>query len=163
MSLSTFISTLAVFSGIACAKPIARRTGHLIQARQNNTSPPPGYTNLAFLDDFSSGSLDTNLWKYDLGTSYPGGPVNWGTGEIQTYTQDPTNININENGNLVIAPVNNGGQWTSARIETTAAVNAAAPEGGKLWIEANLKVGSENMVEGSEMGSKCPPSSSPPD
>ncbi|KAK7750512.1 hypothetical protein SLS62_007591 [Diatrype stigma] len=152
MAKSTILSALAVLSGIACAKPINRATGHLIQVRQNNTAPPPGYTNQLFLDDFSAGALDTNTWTYDLGTSYPNGPANWGTGEIQTYTQDPTNININAEGNLVITPQNNGGQWTSARIESTAAVDFAAPEGGKLWVEANVKVGSPNMAEGSEMG-----------
>lgn len=153
MTKTAILSALAVLSGIACAKPINRPTGRLIQARQNNTAPPPGYTNQLFLDDFSAGALDTGTWTYDLGTSYPNGPANWGTGEIQTYTQDPTNIHVNAEGNLVITPQNSGGQWTSARIETTAAVDFAAPEGCKLWVEANLKVGSPNMAAGTEMGS----------
>lgn len=157
MVQSTLLTALAVFSGLACANPIDRRTlraGHVIQVRQNNTAPPPGYANQLFLDDFSAGVLDTNTWQYDVGTSYPGGPENWGTGEIQTYTQDASNININAEGNLAITPQNNNGQWTSARIETTANVEFGAPEGGKLWVEANLKVGSSNMAQGSEMGSK---------
>lgn len=152
MAKSTLLSALAVFSGIACAKPFNRRTGHLIQLRQNNTAPPPGYHHQLFLDDFSAGFLDTNTWQYDLGTSYPGGPENWGTGETQTYTRNPSNIRVNAEGNLVITPQTNGSHWTSSRIETTANVDFSAPEGGKLWVEANIKVGSPNMPPGVEMG-----------
>ena len=156
----TLLSTLAVIAGVASAHAPHRtrhthRLGHSIRIRgNNNTEPPAGYTQVAFLDDFSSGTLDTANWQYDLGTSYPGGPENWGTGEKQTYTNDEQNININSNGNLAIIPRKNGDQWTSARIETTANVNVIAPVGGKLYVEANIKIGTSGLEESKQMGSK---------
>ena len=51
-------------------------------------APPAGYT-LVFGDDFN-GAAGTGLnaanWLYDLGTGYPGGAANWGTGEVETMT-----------------------------------------------------------------------------
>ena len=42
-------------------------------------------------DDFNgpNGSLPSSSnWIFDLGHGYPGGPDNWGTGEIQSYAQN---------------------------------------------------------------------------
>ena len=49
---------------------------------------PAGWT-LVFADDFN-GAADTGStpnWLYDLGTGYPGGAANWGTGEIENDDQ----------------------------------------------------------------------------
>ena len=52
-------------------------------------APPAGYT-LVFRDDFNGAAgtrLNETNWLYDIGTSYPGGAANWGTGEIETDDQ----------------------------------------------------------------------------
>src|SRR5262245_21744147 len=44
---------------------------------------------LVFSDDFNGAAntgVNTNNWIYDLGTGYPGGPPNWGTGEVEVMT-----------------------------------------------------------------------------
>ena len=49
---------------------------------------PSGWTQV-FADDFNGAAntgLNTGNWLYDLGTSYPGGAANWGTGEVETMT-----------------------------------------------------------------------------
>ncbi|MFP5416452.1 MAG: 1,3-beta-glucanase, partial [Actinomycetes bacterium] len=54
----------------------------------------------AFRDDFNgSGLPNPSHWLLTLGTSYPGGPANFGTGEIQTMTNNPSNVDV-RNGNL---------------------------------------------------------------
>jgi beta-glucanase (GH16 family) len=78
-------------------------------------------------------------WIIDTGTSYPGGPANWGTGEVQTYTSDPANLQLDGEGHLKITALNDGGTWTSARIETQR-TDFAAPDGGLMRIEAALQL-----------------------
>lgn len=94
-----------------------------------------------FLDDFTGRSgqaPDSSKWTAQTGIKYPGGPEQWGTGEIQTYTNSGNNIRQAGNGNLNIIPVkNNAGAWTSARLETNSA-SFAAPAGGKLRVEARI-------------------------
>ena len=72
-----------------------------------------------FRDDFSgSGLPNSTNWQLTLGTSYPGGPANFGTGEIETLTNNPANVNV-RNGHLVITPQRDAaGAWTSARVES---------------------------------------------
>src|SRR5262249_6179317 len=61
-------------------------------------------------------------WMFDLGHSYPGGPANWGTGEVQSYTNSTNNIQQDGSGNLRITPRrDSAGNWTSSRIETNRA------------------------------------------
>ncbi|KAK0120537.1 hypothetical protein ONS96_010742 [Cadophora gregata f. sp. sojae] len=101
----------------------------------------PGYTQ-TFLDDFEgpSGSLVSDSdWIVQLGTSYPGGPSRWGNNEFQSYTDSVDNIRITDDNTLTITPRLDSGSWTSARIETQNSF-AAAP-GGKLLIEARIKLG----------------------
>jgi beta-glucanase (GH16 family) len=90
--------------------------------------------------DGAAGSLPSSEdWIIDTGTSYPGGPANWGTGEIQTYTADPANLQLDGEGHLRITALNDGGTWTSARIETQR-TDFAAPAGGLMRIEAALQL-----------------------
>ena len=71
---------------------------------------PSGWT-LVWSDDFT-GAANTlpssGNWIIDTGTSYPGGPANWGTGEIQTYTNSTANVRQDGAGNLRITPIRNG-------------------------------------------------------
>ncbi len=73
-------------------------------------TPPSGWTQV-FLDDFTgpAGSgVNTSNWRYDTGTGYPGGPANWGTGEIETMTSSTDNVSLDGNGNLRITPRRDG-------------------------------------------------------
>jgi hypothetical protein len=102
---------------------------------------PSGWT-LAFSDDFT-GAANTlpsgARWIIDTGTSYPGGPANWGTGEVQTYTNSTANLRHDGAGNLLITPIKSGNSWTSARIETQRA-DFKAPAGGVLRIEGRIQM-----------------------
>jgi hypothetical protein len=105
---------------------------------------------LTWGDDFSGvkDSLPSaSNWIIDTGTSYPGGPANWGTNEIQTYTNSPTNVRQNGGGNLEIVAVKNNNKWTSARIETQRK-DFAASAGGVLRIQASLHLPSVSQPAG---------------
>lgn len=96
-----------------------------------------------FLDDFTGGSgsaPSSANWIMQTGTAYPGGPAQWGTFEVETYTKSGTNVRQSGSGNLIITPVkSSSGQWTSARIETVRS-DFAAPAGGKLRIDGRIKI-----------------------
>ncbi len=83
--------------------------------------PPSGWTQV-FADDFEGpegSGVDPGNWRYATGTGYPGGPANWGTGEIETMTSSPDNVSLDGSGNLRITPRRDGaGTWTSGRVET---------------------------------------------
>jgi beta-glucanase (GH16 family) len=79
-------------------------------------------------------------WIVDTGTGYPGGARQWGTGEIQTYTDDPANLALDGDGNLRITPTRDeSGQWRSGRLETRRADFRPAAN-GSLKVEARIKV-----------------------
>ena len=102
---------------------------------------PSGWS-LVWSDDFNgaAGSLPSSTnWIIDTGHSYPGGPGNWGTGEIQNYTADPANVSLDGSGNLRITPIGSGQNWTSARIETRR--TDFKPEAGRiLRIEGRIQM-----------------------
>ncbi|MEV6711109.1 glycoside hydrolase family 16 protein [Lentzea sp. NPDC051208] len=103
---------------------------------------PPGWS-LAWSDDFTgvnNTAPNSNNWIVDIGHGYPGGPGNWGTGEIQRYTNDRANLRLDGTGNLRIVPLRAAnGEWTSARIESRRA-NFKAPAGGVLRIEGRIQM-----------------------
>ncbi|MFI6812522.1 glycoside hydrolase family 16 protein [Nonomuraea sp. NPDC050328] len=104
--------------------------------------PPPAGWSLVWADDFTgpAGALpDAGNWIIDTGHSYPGGPANWGTGEIQNYTADPANVSLDGSGNLRITPIGGGRSWTSARIETRRADFKPA-DGRILRIEGRIQM-----------------------
>lgn len=109
----------------------------------NASVPTYSGWSLVWADDFNgpAGSLPSSEnWIFDTGHSYPGGPNNWGTGEIQRYTADPANVSLDGNGNLRITPLRSAsGEWTSARIETRRADFKPAP-GRVLRIEARIQM-----------------------
>ncbi|MEU6854943.1 glycoside hydrolase family 16 protein [Actinacidiphila alni] len=103
--------------------------------------PPAGWTTL-FSDDFNGvvgSGLNRADWLYDIGTGYPGGAGNWGTGEIETSTDSTQNVYQDGSGHLVIKPIkDSSGHWTSGRVETQR-TDFAAPAGGQLEISASLQ------------------------
>ncbi|KAH9213577.1 concanavalin A-like lectin/glucanase domain-containing protein [Leptodontidium sp. 2 PMI_412] len=100
------------------------------EARSNLTDIAfikPGYLP-TFLETFegASGSLPSRSdWIIHLGTSYPGGPSQWGNAEFQTYTDSQDNIRVTSDKTLTITP----------------RVRFGAASRGKLLIEARIKLG----------------------
>ncbi|MFY1680736.1 carbohydrate-binding protein [Micromonospora sp. WMMD730] len=117
-------------------------TGVSVAAQAAVPTPPSGWS-LMWSDDFTgaAGTLPSSAnWIVDTGTSYPGGPANWGTGEIQTYTGSTANLAHDGSGNLRITPLrDSGGRWTSARIETVR-TDFKPPSGGVLAIEGRIQM-----------------------
>jgi len=105
-------------------------------------SIPSGWTNV-FTDDFTGAAntgLNTSNWRYDIGTSYPGGAANWGTGEIESNTNSTANVFQDGAGNLNIKPIRAAnGSWTSGRVETQL-TSFQPPAGGILHVEANIQL-----------------------
>ncbi|MGH6656262.1 MAG: discoidin domain-containing protein, partial [Actinocrinis sp.] len=77
-------------------------------------------------------------WMEDTGTSAPGGPANWGTGEVETMSNSTGNVYLDGQGHLNLTALNNNGAWTSGRIESQRS-DFAAPAGGMLQISASIK------------------------
>jgi beta-glucanase (GH16 family) len=112
-------------------------TGLLVARRSSSGGWQP-----VWRDDFSgaAGSApSTANWQFDTGTSYPGGAPQWGTGEIESYTADRANAQLNGSGQLRITATRDAsGAWRSARLETRR-TDFAAPAGGALRVEARIK------------------------
>jgi beta-glucanase (GH16 family) len=71
---------------------------------------------LVWSDDFdgTAGELpDASKWTFDIGNN--GG---WGNAELENYTNDPQNVSLDGNGNLVITAIKAGNSYTSARVKT---------------------------------------------
>jgi beta-glucanase (GH16 family) len=99
--------------------------------------------NLIFNDEFSGeGAVDTSKWMYDIGTGYPGGPANWGTGEIEVMTDSLDNV-FQSGGVLNLRMLHSGEDpltgWTSGRIETVR-TDFQPPVGGALAVEASIQL-----------------------
>jgi len=125
---------------------------HPLSANAAVPAPPSGWTQI-WADDFTgpAGSLPSGAnWIIDLGHSYPNGPPNWGTGEIQAQTNNPQNLSVDGAGNLRITPLRDGaGNWTSARIETQRA-DFKPPTGGVMRVEARIQM--PNVTGGAAIG-----------
>lgn len=101
-------------------------------------------------DDFTgaAGSRLSDQWRYDVGTCYPGCPApQWGTGEIETMTDDPADVSLDGAGHLAITPRKVAGRWTSGRVETERA-DFEAPTGGVLRVEAALRLPDVTAADG---------------
>lgn len=71
---------------------------------------------LVWQDEFNTaGTPDSTKWSYDIGH----GPDSdgWGNAELQSYTNDTTNIKVAD-GSLQIMALKNGDSYTSARIKS---------------------------------------------
>ena len=83
--------------------------------------------------------LDPANWTPQIGTSYPGGAPNWGTGEVEIATDNPANASTDGAGHAAIRAIREpDGHWTSARLETVR-TDFRPPTGGVLKFEASAK------------------------
>ncbi|KAF3017188.1 hypothetical protein E8E14_012261 [Neopestalotiopsis sp. 37M] len=99
----------------------------------------PGFK-LTWSDDFTGRRWlppRRSEWITDVGTSYPGGPAAWGTGETQVYTSSVANVRQTGRGALEIVALKQGTRWTSGRIETVRKDFMARP-GGAMRIQARM-------------------------
>ncbi|MFD7371836.1 glycoside hydrolase family 16 protein [Streptomyces mirabilis] len=131
---------IAVFSALGLATAAAAAA--TLPANASAPTPPSGWSQV-FLDDFdgAAGSgVNSSNWQYTTGTSYPGGPAGFGTGEVETMTSSTDNVSLDGAGNLRITPRRDAaGNWTSGRIETNRS-DFQPPAGGKLRVEARLQM-----------------------
>ena len=125
-SRSRLLLTLAVLAAVTVVvTPVIA-----LSARASVPPTPAGWT-LVFSDDFNGAAntgVNTGNWLYDLGTGYPGGAPNWGTGEIETMTNSTANVYPGRRrppGHHARSATRPG-NWTSGRIETQRTDFAAA-------------------------------------
>ena len=86
-------------------------------------------------DEFEGeGAPDPAYWSYDLGTGQGG----WGNNEVQSYTNNSSNVR-RSGGKLVIEANKTNGAWTSARIKTQGKYNFTY---GRVEFRAKLPKGS---------------------
>jgi F5/8 type C domain-containing protein/ricin-type beta-trefoil lectin protein len=106
-----------------------------VTAALAGTAPPaPAGWNTVFSDNFAgaAGSAPSaSNWFYDIGTGY-------GTGETENTTNSTSNVYLDGNGDLVLKATDNGGTWTSGRIESTRD-DFQAPPGGELEMTASIE------------------------
>lgn len=111
------------------------------------------YQTLVWADEFNGkNSPNLNKWSFDLG----GG--GWGNGELQTYTNNRSNVR-QSNGNLVIQALYDSsiGSYTSGRIKTQ---NKASWLYGRIDVRAKLPRGVGSwpaiwmMPQGAKYGSQ---------
>ncbi|MHA7059484.1 glycoside hydrolase family 16 protein [Aquimarina sp. M1] len=110
----------------------------LITSQDENTGNDNDFNTLVWSDEFDTdGAPNSANWTYDLGT----GDNGWGNGEAQSYTDDPSNV-IVENGLLKITARAENGGYTSARIKSQdlfeftygrVEISAKLPDGGGTW------------------------------
>jgi hypothetical protein len=94
----------------------------------------PGWTSV-WTDTFNGAAgsgVDTSAWKYNTGTGV------FGTGEIETMTDSPSNVYLDGSGNLNITALGHGQSWTSGRIQTTTSA-FGAPAGGEMAVTASIR------------------------
>ncbi len=103
-------------------------------AKADTVPPAPSGWTTVFGDNFAgaAGSAPSaSNWFYDIGTGY-------GTGELEQTTNSTSNVYLDGNGHLVLKATDNGGTWTSGRIESTRD-DFQAPAGGKLEMTASIE------------------------
>jgi hypothetical protein len=126
------ISALLLFA--SCLTAVAFSALAVTPAKADTVPPAPAGWNTVFSDNFAgaAGSAPSaQNWFYDIGTGY-------GTGETEQTTNSTSNVFLDGNGHLVLKATNNGGTWTSGRIESTRD-DFQAPPGGKLEMTAEIE------------------------
>ena len=127
-SVLTAVALLAGTLAAAATTVVAAPT-----ALADTVPPPPAGWTTVFSDNFAgpAGSAPSAAnWFYDIGTGY-------GTGEKEQTTNSTNNVYLDGNGHLVLKATDNGGTWTSGRIESTRD-DFQAPVGGKLEMTASI-------------------------
>jgi beta-glucanase (GH16 family) len=117
--------------------------GKRAAAQSSNAQSETIAWSLIWRDEFSgTGGVDATQWLYDVGTRYPGGPANWGTGEIDTLTDSTDNV-FQNSGFLNIRAIHTSTNplvgWTSGRIETQH-IGFQPPADGALAVEASIQL-----------------------
>ncbi|QIK09492.1 family 16 glycosylhydrolase [Streptomyces sp. ID38640] len=132
---------LAVGAALVTTCALTLPTAHAEQAAPVAKAAPTAFQEVWRTDfDGAAGSRPAvDDWITDTGTGYPSGPPNWGTGERQTYTDRPENLQLDGAGHLRITARKDGATWTSGRIESRRS-DFAAPSGGTLRIEARIRM-----------------------
>ncbi len=92
---------------------------------------------LAWNDEFDGNNLNTAYWSYEIGKGCDVGICGWGNDELERYTDEASNIKL-ENGKLVITAIENAGSYTSGRIKTEDKVGLKY---GRIDIRARLPKG----------------------
>lgn len=92
---------------------------------------------LIWSDEFDGSSLNTEDWTYELGDGCDKGICGWGNEELQSYTDESSNLSI-ENGKMTITAVESAGNYTSARIITQDKVEVTF---GRIDIRAKMPKG----------------------
>ena len=110
----------------------------LITNQDENTGNDNDFNTLVWSDEFDTdGAPNAAKWTYDLGTGTNG----WGNNESQVYTDDPSNV-IVENGVLKITARAENGGYTSSRLKSQdlfeftygrVEISAKLPDGGGTW------------------------------
>jgi hypothetical protein len=133
MRSRSILSALVLLAGCLMAVAVTA-VATSPQARAGTVPPPPAGWSTVFSDDFAgaAGSAPSSAnWFYDIGTGY-------GTGEIENTTNSTSNVYLDGNGDLVLKAIDNGGTWTSARIESTRD-DFEAPAGGEMEMTASIE------------------------
>jgi hypothetical protein len=128
----TVISALLLFA--SCLTAVAFSALAVTPAKADTVPPAPAGWTTVFGDNFAgaAGSAPSaQNWFYDIGTGY-------GTGETEQTTNSTSNVYLDGNGHLVLKATDNGGTWTSGRIESTRD-DFQAPPGGKLEMTAEIE------------------------
>lgn len=90
----------------------------LISCETSETQTVATLTNLVWADEFDTdGAPDTSKWNIVTGDGTAQGIPGWGNNELQVYTSDSKNVNV-QDGVLVITADQEGSGYTSARINT---------------------------------------------
>ena len=93
----------------------------------------------AWSDDFTGTGRVGSRWLYRTGTQVPGGPAQFGTGEVETNTDSTANV-FQAGGSLHIKALRSStGAWTSGRIESVRD-DFRPPAGGLLAAEARMQL-----------------------
>ena len=110
----------------------------LITSQGEDVGNDNNFDTLVWSDEFDTdGAPNSANWTYDLGTGTNG----WGNNEAQVYTNDPSNV-IVENGVLKITAIAENGGYTSARLKSQdlfeftygrVEISAKLPDGGGTW------------------------------
>ena len=127
------LATMALVAGSLTAAATTTLLG-AGPAQADTVPPAPSGWTTVFGDDFAGAANSAPSaanWFYDIGTGY-------GTGEKEQTTNSTNNVYLDGNGHLVLKAINNGGTWTSGRIESTRD-DFQAPVGGKLEMTASIQ------------------------
>lgn len=92
---------------------------------------------LKWSDEFDGDQLNTADWTYEIGNGCNEGICGWGNNELEDYTDNESNSNV-ENGKLTITAREEDGGYTSARIKTE---NKVELQYGRIDVRAKLPRG----------------------